>query len=143
MNQSGLPAYTPAELIIARSQAFSRGDFGFIYDSCHSESNFRRQFVQRDEYLQFGQANLVNDYQITSCQVLAERIGSYESQIIFLMEMKFQGELQCYAELAWLRRENNAWRYHRGQKITAEELPESPESLDFADFARLDPATVF
>jgi hypothetical protein len=63
--------------------------------------------------------------------------------VIYLMEMNFQGNLQRYAELAWLQRENHAWRYHRGQKITDEELPEAPESLGFADFAKLDPATIF
>lgn len=143
MNDTGLSAYTPSELILARSQAFCRGDFGFIYDSYHSGSNFRRQFLERDEYLHLGQASLGEDYQIISCQVLAERAGAHQAQVIFLIEMKYQGVVQRYAELAWLRQENNAWRYHRGQKMTDEDLCENPESLDFADFAKLDPATIF
>lgn len=143
MNEDSMSDYTPSELILARSQAFSRGDFGFIYDSYHSESNFRRQFTERDEYLEFGKASLGQDYQITSCQILDEKVDAHESQVVFLMEMKAQGNVQQYAELAWLQRENGAWRYHRGQKITAEELPENPESLNLADFAKLDPATIF
>lgn len=135
--------YTPSELIRARAQAFARGDFSFIFDTYHSESNFRRHFFTRQEYLQFAQASLGQDYQILNCQILAEAVGDYEAQVIYLMEMNFQGNLQRYAELAWLQRENHAWRYHRGQKITDEELPEAPESLGFADFAKLDPATIF
>ncbi len=143
MNENNLSDLTPSELILARSQAFSQGDFGFIYDSYHSGSNFRRQFFERDEYLQYGQASLGQDFQILSCRVLAEIVGDLESKVIFLMEMKNRGSVQRYAELAWLRWENKAWRYHRGQKITAEELPDNPEALSFADFAKLDPATIF
>ena len=143
MTEKPFPADTPSELILGRSQAFTRGDFGFIYDSYHSGSNFRRTFCEREEYLQLGQDSLGQDYQILSCQILAEAVDAHEARVIFLMEMEVQGCVQRYAELAWLQRENNAWRYHRGQKITAEELPENPESLNFADFAKLDPATIF
>ena len=145
MTMHGTPAldYTPSALILARSDAFSRDDFGFIYDSCHSQSNFRRQFTERDDYLQFGTTSLSQDYRIVSCEILAERVAEYEAQVVFLMQMEVHGRPQTYAELAWLRRENLAWRYHRGQKITAEELPGNPRELSFADFARLDPSTIF
>ena len=135
--------YTPAELIVARSEAFSHSDFGFIFDSYHSESNFRRQFTERDEYLEFGAASLGQDYQITSCQVLQHREQGGEAQVIFLMAMKFHGDSQVFAELAWLRQENNAWRYHRGLKMSNDELPENPQALSFEDFSRLDQSTIF
>lgn len=134
---------TPAELILARSQAFCCGNYGFIFDSYHTESNFRRQFVARDDYLQFGKASLGQDYQILSCQVLAEKVRDQEAQVVFLMQMKAHGDEQLYAELAWLRREGGAWRYHRGLKMCAEDLPEDPRVLSFADFAKIDPATIF
>jgi len=143
MNKNSKPVYTPSELILARSEAFSRGDFGFIFDTYHSESNFRRQFIEQEEYLEFAQSSLGQDYQITRCEVLQHQQNDDEAQVIFLMEMKFQGSMQQYAELAWLRQENNAWRYHRGLKISNEELPESPQTLSFADFAKLDQSTVF
>jgi uncharacterized protein YchJ len=143
MNENSISSYTPSELILARSQAFSCGDFNFIYDSFHSESNFRRQFIERNEYLEFAQSSLGQDYQITSCQILDEKVDGHESQVIFLMEMKFQGSMQQYAELAWLRQENGAWCYHRGLKISNEELPEIPQTLSFADFATLDQSAVF
>ena len=143
MNVNNLSAYTPSELILARSHAFTRGDFGFIFDSYHSESNFRRQFVERHEYLEFAQSSLGQDYQITSCEVLQHQQNDDEAQVIFLMEMKAHGAVQYFAELAWLRQENDAWCYHRGLKIPNEELPESPQFLSFADFAKLDQSTVF
>lgn len=135
--------YTPSELILARSEAFSRGDFGFIFDSYHSESNFRRQFVERNEYVEIGSTSLGQDFQITDCQVLQAQEEGDEAQVIFLMEMKAHGVVQRFAELAWLRQENNVWRYHRGLKISNEELPKDPQSLSFDHFAKLDQSTIF
>lgn len=134
---------TPSALILARSEAFCRGDFGFIYDSFHAGSNFRRQFASRDEYLQLGKTSLAHDYRILSCEILAEKIEGHEAQVIFLVSMEVHGDSQTYAELAWLCLESSGWRYHRGQKITAPDLPENPRELGFSDFARLDPSTVF
>lgn len=135
--------YTPPELILARSEAFSRGDFGFIFDSYHSESNFRRQFVERNEYIEIGSTSLGQDFQITHCQVLQVQEEGDEAQVIFLMEMKAHGTVQRFAELAWLRQENKAWRYCRGLKISNEELPKDPQLLSFDDFAKLDQSTIF
>lgn len=143
MNEHDFSAYSPSTLIIARSEAFARGDFGFIFDSYHSESNFRRQFTERDDYLEFGKTSLGADYEIIRCQILQEQLNDGEGQVVFFMEMKVQGVAQQFVELAWLHREDNAWRYHRGQKITQEELPEDPQSLSFADFAGKDPSTIF
>ncbi len=143
MNDNNLSTYTPSDIILARSEAFSRGEFGFIFDTYHSGSNFRRQFVERDEYVEFGKESLGQDYQITGCQILQHQENDDEAQVVFLMELKVHGALQNFAELAWLRLEDDSWLYHRGQKITNEELPERPQSLSFADFAKLDPSTIF
>ena len=143
MNEKTSTSFSPSELILARSEAFSHGDFGFIFDSYHSESNFRRQFVERDEYLEFGKMSLGQDYQITSCQVLDSLVTDAEAQVVFLMEMTVHGNIQQFAELAWLQQENDAWCYHRGQKITHDELPENPKSLRIADFSKRDPSTIF
>lgn len=134
---------SPAEVILERSQAFARGDFDLIFDSYHTESNFRRQFPDRETYVRFGQAILAQDYQIASCRILAEEIVANEARVLLLMKLRVQESLQYYAELAWLRFEADGWRYHRSQKMAAEELPEDPASLCFADFAKLDPRLVF
>jgi SEC-C motif-containing protein len=143
MIEHNLSKYSPSELIVARSEAFARGDFGFIFDTFHSESNFRRQFADRDDYLEFGKASLGADYEIIRCLILQEQESEDEGQVIFLMEMKVQGAVQQFVELAWLHREEKAWRYHRGQKVPQDELPEDPQSLSFADFAKRDPSTIF
>lgn len=143
MSLKPLLSYSPDELIVARSEAFSRGDFGFIFDTYHSESNFRRQFVEREDYLAFGRSTLGQDYQITYCEVLDCREKDGEAQVIFLMEMTVHGSMQNFAELTWLRLENNRWCYHRGLKISNEDLPENPQILTFDDFAKLDQSTIF
>ncbi|MGW8313419.1 MAG: YchJ family metal-binding protein [Desulfuromonadales bacterium] len=134
---------TPAELIAARSRAFTRGDFGFVYDSYHSESNFRRQFPSREEYLRYGQRHLAPEYQIVCCEILAEKISDDEAQVIFLIEMQVRGKVRHYAELAWLRSEGGQWRYHRGQKMIEEELPEIRQLVTFSDFAKLEPSSIY
>jgi hypothetical protein len=141
--QGNQSPWTPAGLITARGQAFSRGDFGFIFDSYHSGSNFRRHFTTRDEYLQYGKNCLGRDYQIISCQILAEDADEQDARVICLMEIRVHGKIQHYAELAWLCLERDAWRYHRGLKMTGEELPANRQSLTFADFSKLDPSTIF
>jgi SEC-C motif-containing protein len=133
----------PAELITARSQAFNRGDFGFVYDSYHSESNFRRQFPSREDYLRYGRSYLAPEYQIVCCEILAEKIGDDEAQVVFLIEMQAHGNVRHYAELAWLRSEGHQWRYHRGQKMTEEELPENKQLVTFTDFAKLEPSSIY
>ena len=143
MNDKPDTDYTPSELILERSAAFTRGDFGFVFDSYHSESNFRRQFFEREEYLDYGQSSLAGEYQIDSCQILAEEVKADVAQVIFLVQMKVRGAAFRYAELAWLVREDAGWRYHRGQKINDEDLPEAPHLLTFSDFAKLDPETIF
>jgi SEC-C motif-containing protein len=64
-----MTSYTPSELIMARTDAFACGDFGFIYDSYHPESNFRRQFPDRGEYCRYGVESLSPDYKIIDCRV--------------------------------------------------------------------------
>lgn len=143
MKITDMPGMTPSEVVAARSEAFIRGDFGLIFDSYHPESNFRRQFVDRQEYIAYGRDSLGQDYRIIECQVIAEEVGQDESRVVYLMAMEVQGTLQSYAELAWFRQAGEEWRYHRGQKMSGDELPSNPERLVFSDFDRLDPATIF
>lgn len=136
-------ATPPAELILERCRAFGRGDYGLIYDTFHSGSNFRRQFSSRGDYVAFGQESLAADFRILDCRILADDVCDGEARVLFLLEMSAHGIVQVFAELAWLRREQGAWRYHRGLKITDEDLPENPDELGFADFEALDQRLVF
>ena len=143
MAEAKSTVHAPSELILARCRAFSAGDFGFIYDSYHAESNFRRQFSDRDGYCQYAEETLGPGYEIIDCKILDQDSDDSEARVVFLMQMVVHGEIQIYAELAWLKREGQGWLYHRGQKMTADELPDAPESLTIDDFSRLDPRTVF
>lgn len=134
---------TPAKIILLRNRAFSDGDFGLIYDSYHPDSNFRRQFPDRNEYIQIGRNTLSHDYRIVKCQILDEAITGQEARIIFFMQITANEQTLRYAELAWFLKHKGQWRYHRGQKMTNDELPENPESIGFNDFERLDSATIF
>lgn len=134
---------TPSELIRKRVEAFARGDFGFIYDSYHSDSNFRRQFPTRDAYLEVGQRSLSRDFAIDGCRILDEKKDDDVAQVIVLMTMRSHGQLQPYVERAWFVVEAGRWRYHRSQKIPHGELPQDPHSLTFEDFIQLDPDTIF
>jgi SEC-C motif-containing protein len=128
------PASSPSVLILNRVDAFRRCDFGFIFDSYHPDSNFRRQFPDRDDYVRYGWANLGKDFRILGCRVIRETVAGREGRVIFILEFELHGEQQRYAEMAWLEQVGEGWRYRRGQKLAAEEWPVTAERLDFSHF---------
>lgn len=125
---------SPAQLIEERAAAFRRCDFGFIFDSYHPDSNFRRQFVDREEYIRYGWANLGKEFRGLDCTIVREEVGEKSSRVIFAMEFEFHGERQRYAELAWLETAGGRWLYRCGQKLTAEELTVPVGELEFRHF---------
>jgi SEC-C motif-containing protein len=125
---------SPSALILARAEAFRRCDFGFIYDSCHPESNFRRQFPDRDEYIRYGWANLGKEFRILQCDILREEVEAGGARIIFLLKFELHGVRHAYAELASLEDDGEGWRYRCGQKLTTDELPVPVGQLDFRHF---------
>ncbi|NJC87583.1 MAG: hypothetical protein FIB02_03485 [Desulfuromonas sp.] len=125
---------TPAQLILARVEAFRRCDFGFIFDSYHSDSNFRRQFADREEYIRYGWANLGREFRIHACTILREEVVEHSARVIFSLEFELHGARQGYAELAWLEDAGEGWRYRCGQKLTTEEQPVPADRLDFRHF---------
>ena len=128
------PAPSPAQLILARVEAFRRCDFGFIFDSYHQDSSFRRQFPDRDDYIRYGWATLGKDFRILSCTLLREELAGTTARVIYLLGFELHGELQRYAELAWLEDAGEGWRYRCGQKLTPEEWPVPAGRLDFSHF---------
>ncbi len=129
-----MPNTSPSQLILARVDAFKRCDFGFIFDSYHPESNFRRQFADREEYIRYGWANLGKEFRILKCLVVREEGGDVSARVIFVMEFELHGARQSYAELAWLENAGSGWLYRCGQKLTADELPVAPPRLEFRHF---------
>lgn len=128
------PAPSPSSLILARVDAFRRCDFGFIFDSYHRESNFRRQFADREEYIRYGWANLGKEFRIHACTILREEVASGSARVIFVLGFELHGARQEYAELAWLEDDGDGWRYRCGQKLAAEEWPVPAVQLEFRHF---------
>lgn len=139
---AGLAGLAPAQVIRARIDAFARSDFALIYDSYHAESNFRRQFARRDDYLRYAREHLDGVFRIGDAQILHDDLLDGEARVITLWQVESGGETLRYAELAWLRHERGAWRYHRGQRWD-EQLPADVDVIDFNAFERLEPRIVF
>jgi SEC-C motif-containing protein len=131
------PDTSPSALILARIEAFRHGDFGRVYDTYHPASNFRRQFPDRAEYIRHGWANLGKEFRIRSCTIIREECAATSARVIFWLEFDLHGASHGYAELAWLERDAEGWRYRCGQKLTADELPVPAARLDFSHFDRL------
>ena len=129
---SDFPA--PSQLILARVAAFRRCDFGFIFDSYHRGSNFRRQFDDREEYIRYGWANLGKEFRIDVCTIIREEVSGGSARVIFFLGFELNGTRQEYAELAWLEDDGDGWRYRCGQKLTADEWPVPVAQLDFRHF---------
>lgn len=129
-----VPAPSPSALILARAEAFRRCDFGFIFDSYHADSNFRRQFPERDEYVRYGWASLGKDFRILACSVVREAVADRAARVILLMEIELHGARQRYAELAWLEDDGAGWRYRCGQKLPQDDWPVPAPLLDFCHF---------
>jgi len=134
---------SPSELILAKAQAFRQADYGFIYDSYHSQSSFRQQFDDREDYIRFGWANLGKDFRILECRVLKAESASPEPRVICYMKIEANGQDYAYAELTWLQEEEGALRCHRSQKIELAELPRPLNELDFIDFEQFEPKAIF
>jgi SEC-C motif-containing protein len=125
---------SPARMILARAEAFRHCDFGFIFDSYHDSSNFRRQFPDREDYVRYGWANLAKEFRILDCVIIRELVEGDTARVIFVMTIELHGDRQFYAELAWLKNAGAGWRYRRGQKLSEDELPVPIARLDFHHF---------
>ncbi|MDT8441294.1 MAG: YchJ family metal-binding protein [Desulfuromonadales bacterium] len=140
--RSVLTGLSPVQVIRARIDAFARGDFALIFDSYHAESNFRLQFARPADYLRHAREQLAGVYRIDRALILRDDISGDEARVVTLWQVEVGGQLLRYAELAWLRRERGAWRYHRGQRWD-ENLPADVAAIDFAAFERLEPRVIF
>lgn len=128
---------SPAELIRARFVAFAEGDFGFIFDSYHPDSNFRRQFEDRDAYTAYGRSNLSADFLIRECRILRERINGDLARVILYVDTLFRGAGAESFELALLLLTPDGWRYHSGQKMLRGEFEGEIGDIDWKDFERV------
>lgn len=140
LNREGLPAeapsLAPADLVRARVRAFDAGDFGFIYDTYHPDSYFRRQFPDRAAYLLHGRS-LSGDFSIREFRILKECVEGDEARLIFYLDTLYRGERSESFELSLFLMTPQGWRYHSGQKLSREEFSGEIEAIDWEDFEKV------
>jgi SEC-C motif-containing protein len=128
---------SPAELVLRRGQAFTVGDFAFIYDTYHPDSNFRSQFPERQAYLAMGKNSLGKDFRIDQCRVLKEEVGAEEARVLFYLDTCYRGEREETFELSLFLLTGAGWRYHSSQKMARDDFSGAVEAIDWADFEQV------
>jgi SEC-C motif-containing protein len=134
---------SPSQLILTRSRAFTAGDFGFVYDSYHPDSNFRRQFSDRQAYLDYARSVLAADFVIQECRILRERVEGDRASVIFYLDVRFGGERIETFELALLLSTGEGWRYHSGQKLERREFAGEIDEIDWDAFEKVKEKVLF
>lgn len=136
-------ALSPSQLILARCRAFADGDFGFVYDSYHPDSNFCRQFPDRQAYLEYGRSVLAADFVIHECRILQEKVEGERARVIFYLDARLRGERVETFELSLLLPGREGWRYHSGQKLLRSEFAGKIEEIDRDDFEKVREKVIF
>jgi SEC-C motif-containing protein len=134
---------SPSQLILARSRAFTEGDFGFIYDSYHPDANFCRQFSDRQAYLDYARSVLAADFVIQECRILREKVEGEQARVIFYLDIRFRGERIETFELALLLSTGEGWRYHSGQKLERREFAGEIGEIDWDAFEKVKEKVLF
>ena len=134
---------TPAELILARAAASRAGDFGFIYDSYLDDSNFRRQFPTRQEYLDFAREMLRDQVQLHECRILRERRAGDAAEVLFYQRLEVAGASSEMLEHAFLKRTPHGWRFDCSERLERAALSRALELIDWDDFARAPDKVIF
>jgi SEC-C motif-containing protein len=127
---------SPSQVILARSRAFSEGDFGRVYDSYHPDSNFCRQFPDRQAYLDYARSVLATDFVIRECRILRKKVEGRAARLILYLDTMFRGQKAASFELALLLRTPGGWRYHSGQKLLRSEFAGKIDEIDWDDFEK-------
>lgn len=125
----------PAELVLARCEAFRCHDFRFIFNSYHEDAPFLQAFPDCGDYLDYAERALRSAFSIKGCRVVRVRaVGEGEVQVLFMLEVASQGQLLTTVELACLRHTGEGWRYHSGAKRPRTDFDCPPEEISFHDF---------
>lgn len=134
---------TPAELVQRRGEAFAVGDFAFIYDSYHPDSNFRTQFPVRSAYMAAGRNSLGRDFHIDACRVLKEEVLGEEARVLFYLDTRYRGQREETFELSLFLLTAAGWRYHSSQKLPRSDFSGSLDEIDWADFDQVQDKVFF
>lgn len=128
---------SPGELVLARSRAFGCGDFGFVYDSYHPDSNFRHLFPDRQAYLQYGENVLGGEFRIFECRVLREDAVEETARVMFYLDTLYRGERRESIEVGHFACRAGRWLYMMGEKGDRKAFPSDLAGIEWEDFERL------
>ncbi|GAB4164010.1 MAG: hypothetical protein Tsb0017_00600 [Geothermobacteraceae bacterium] len=124
----------PETLLRQRIDAFRRGEFGFIYDSYHSEAPFLRQFPDREDYLSYAREEIAGRITIERFRLLRSRSSGDRAELIFHQLLRGEGGYQESFEMAVLLREGGLWRYLGSSRMDRSHYRGRVEDLDFDHF---------
>jgi len=127
---------TPAQLVRARATAFNNNDFAFIYDTFHPQSNFCRQFPERNSYIAYGQSTLCNDFKIKACTILEEQVETATALVLFYLKVDYQGTEDEYYELSEFQLLDRCWRYRQSNKLQCCDFSGSIDEITIAHVAK-------
>lgn len=125
----------PADLVLARCNAFRQNDFSFIFHSYHEDAPFLQAFADCQDYLDYAAQALRGGFSINDCRIGRVRsVADDEVQVLFFMEVDCDGVIHKTIELACLKRTAQGWRYHSGAKRPLEDFDSPLEEIEFDDF---------
>jgi SEC-C motif-containing protein len=134
---------TPAQVILARCQAFVAGNFARVHELHHPDSFFCRLYPSREGYLDYAREVLSRDFTIRECRILKEEVDGEEARAIYYLDILHRGERLESFEYCHLRRLGGEWRLLSTQKIERRDFPAAPEAIDWDDFERVEDKIVY
>ncbi len=126
----------PETLVRQRIDALHRGAFGFIYDSYHPDSPFRRHFPEREDYLAFARQEIAGRIHIERFRLLRSRKTQERAELIVHQLVRAGGGFQESFERVVLLRHKGHWRYLGSSRLDRSQYHGRIEDLDFEDFER-------
>jgi len=136
-------ADTPSDILRLRCMALQQGDFGLVYDSCHPESNFRKEFPLRFEYIDYARQNISGKFVLADFRILREDVDGEDARVIIFVEFLYGCQKDSYAELSSLRLTSEGWRYLCGQKLLPGQFNSDVGKVTFEDFEKVKEKLIF
>ncbi|MEA3545019.1 MAG: hypothetical protein U9R69_07350 [Thermodesulfobacteriota bacterium] len=125
---------TIQQLLENRFSALSRGDYGMVYDSYHTDAPFLQQFDDRNNYIDFAREQLGFVVMIDWLCPRQRTVTDDQVEVVLVMEIAVENSTQFFYELALLIETQAGWRYHSAQKLGADDYSDSPQQIDFHHF---------
>lgn len=119
-----ISALTPEALIQERAAAFMQHDFRAIFHSYHPDAPFLHFFPDCDAYLAYAEAEIVDNFSISACQILRSWQQGETAEVLFRQRLIHKGEISDSLEIARCHREDHGkWFFVAGLRLDTLKLP--------------------